>query len=256
MVASFQNKKMFSIQGKSVLVSGASSGIGKEISIRLSKAGANVIIIGRVEERLIQTYKSLELSFHKFFICDLTNESDIKELVDNIEAIDSIIHCAGMGRYVPLKFYGKPVLKEFYEINLFAPLLLTKEFIKKRKIRNGGSIVFISSIMSVVGAKANGIYASTKSALVGATKSMALELAVNNIRVNCISPALVRTPLLDSGIDKGGISQSEYDKDLFKHPLGIGEPADIANLCFYLISDEARWITGTNVIIDGGYTLQ
>jgi NAD(P)-dependent dehydrogenase (short-subunit alcohol dehydrogenase family) len=250
---------MFSIKGKSVLITGASSGIGKEVSIQLSKAEASIVIVGRDIERLNQTYESLSVNSgadHLLFTCDISEEANIKELVSKVNAVDCVIHCAGIGRYVPLKFYSKSILDEFYRINLFAPLLLTKELIKQRKIKNDGSVIFLSSIMSTVGAKANGIYASTKSALVGATKSIALELANNKIRVNCISPALVKTPLLDSGTDKGGISQTEYDNDLLNHPLGIGEPADISKLCLFLLSNEARWITGTNIIIDGGYTLK
>lgn len=250
---------MFSIKGKSILITGASSGIGREVSIQLSKSDANIIIVGRNIDRLNQTYDSLSSNSgadHLLYTCDISEESNIKELAGKVNAVDCVIHCAGIGKYVPLKFYSKSILDEFYKINLFAPLLLTKELVKQRKIKNEGSVIFISSIMSTVGAKANGIYASTKSALVGAAKSIALELSNNKIRVNCISPALVKTPLLDSGTDKGGISQAEYDNDLLNHPLGIGEPADIANLCLFLISDEARWISGTNIIIDGGYTLK
>jgi NAD(P)-dependent dehydrogenase (short-subunit alcohol dehydrogenase family) len=255
----FQNEfNMYSLIGKSVLVTGASSGIGKEISINLSKAGVNVIILGRNAERLDITFNLLSSECKKErnkIISDLTEESNIKETVEKLDNIDAVIHCAGIGRYVPLKYYNNTLLEEFYKINVFAPLLLTKELIKKRKINDGGSIIFISSVMSIIGAKANGIYASTKSALLGAVKCLALELAPNKIRINCISPALVKTPLLDSGIDKGGISQTEYDKDILKHPLGIGMPSDISNVCHFLISDEARWITGTNIIIDGGYSL-
>jgi len=241
------------------MVTGASSGIGKEVSIQLSKYGAKVTIVGRDKDRLQRTFDSLVIMNginHEQILCDISEESNIKELVGKSESVDSIIHCAGIGKYVPLKFYNKTVLSEFYNINLFAPLLLTKELVKNRKIKNYGSVIFISSIMSIVGAKANGIYASTKSALVGAAKSISLELAANKIRVNCISPALVNTPLLDSGTDKGGISKLEYTSDLMKHPLGIGDPADIANLCIFLLSDESSWITGTNIIIDGGYSLQ
>jgi NAD(P)-dependent dehydrogenase (short-subunit alcohol dehydrogenase family) len=250
---------MFSIKGKSALITGASSGIGKEVSIMLSSFGAKVIIVGRNEKRLQQTYNLLHADTqtnHESIVCDLSEESNIKELVGKIESADCVVHCAGMGRYIPLKFYNKTVFSEFYNVNLFAPLLLTKELVKNRKIKNNGSIIFISSVMSIVGAKANGVYASTKSALIGATKSIALELASNRIRVNCISPALVNTPLLDSGIDKGGISKLEYESDLIKHPLGIGEPSDISNLCLFLMCDESGWITGTNIVIDGGYTLQ
>ena len=250
---------MFSVEGKTILVTGASSGIGREVSIHLSKFGANIILVGRDAEKLNHTFNCLVSESsrnNKYYICDLCEENNIKQLTEKIKSLDCLIHCAGIGKYIPLKFYNSSILNEFYNINLFAPLLLTKELVKGRKINTEGSVIFISSIMSVIGAKANGIYASTKSALVGATKSIALELSTNRIRVNCISPALVKTPLLDSGLDKGGISQSEYDIDLLNHPLGIGKPSDVANLCHYLISDEARWITGTNIIIDGGYTLR
>ena len=241
----------FDLTGKTILVTGASSGIGRQTCISIANMGGKIIASGRNEERLKETITMLPEDNHKMFKADLTKTSEIEEMVNDLDKISGVVHCAGIVKLLPMKFYTKEYLREFNEINYEAPVLLTKTLHKKRKILNNSSIIFISSIISQIGKIGQGLYAGTKGALVAITKVLALELAAKNIRVNCISPGLVKTPLLDDLT-----SRKEIEKNIKMHPLGLGTPEDVANACVYLLSDASRWITGTNLIIDGGYCAQ
>ena len=242
----------FDLTGKTILVTGASSGIGKQTCISIANMGGKIIASGRNEERLKETMTMLPENNHKMFKADLTKTSEIEELVNKLDEINGVVHCAGIVKLLPMKFYTKEYLREVNEINYEVPVLLTKTLHKKRKILNNSSIIFISSIMSQVGKIGQGLYAGTKGALVAITKVFALELAAKNIRVNCISPGLVKTPLIDDLTT----FKKEIEENIKLHPLGLGTPEDVANACVYLLSDASRWITGTNLIIDGGYCAQ
>jgi NAD(P)-dependent dehydrogenase (short-subunit alcohol dehydrogenase family) len=241
----------FSLTGKTILVTGASSGIGRQTCISIANMGGSVIATARNEERLNETLSMLPGDNHKIIKADLTDTSNIENLVGNIDKINGIIHSAGIVKLIPAKFYTKDDLRSFSEINYEAPVLLTSALLKKRKVAESSSIVFISSIMSEIGIIGNGLYSGTKGALVAITRVLALELAVRKIRVNCVSPALVKTPLIDELT-----FQKEIEANIEKHPLGLGSPEDVANSCIFLLSDASRWITGTNLIIDGGYSAQ
>ena len=245
-------KTPFDLTGKTILVTGASSGIGRQTCISIANMGGKIIASGRNEERLKETITMLLENNHKLFKADLTKTSEIEELVNKLDEINGVVHCAGIVKLLPMKFYTKEYLREFNEINYEAPVLLTKTLHKKRKILNNSSIIFISSIMSQVGKIGQGLYAGTKGALVAITKVIALELAAKNIRVNCISPGLVKTPLIDDLTT----FKKEIEENIKLHPLGLGAPEDVANACVYLLSDASGWITGTNLIIDGGYCAQ
>lgn len=244
-------KTPFDLTGKTILVTGASSGIGRQTCISIANMGGKIIASGRNEERLKVTITMLPEDNHKMFKADLTKTSEIEKMVNDLDKINGVVHCAGVLKLLPMKFYTKEYLREFNEINYEAPVLLTKTLHKKRKILNNSSIIFISSIMSQAGIIGNGLYAGTKGALVAITKVIALELAAKNIRVNCISPGMVKTLLIDDLT-----FEKEIEKRIKLHPLGIGTPEDVANACVYLLSDASRWITGTNLIIDGGYCAQ
>lgn len=244
-------KTPFDLRGKTILVTGASSGIGRQTCISIANMGGKIIASGRNEERLKETITMLPEDNHKMFKADLTKTSEIEEMVNDLDKINGVVHCAGVLKLLPMKFYTKEYLREFNEINYEAPVLLTKTLHKKRKILNNSSIIFISSIMSQVGIIGNGLYSGTKGALVAITKVIALELAAKNIRVNCISPGMVKTLLIDDLT-----FEKEIEKRIKLHPLGLGTPEDVANACVYLLSDASRWITGTNLIIDGGYCAQ
>jgi len=241
----------FNLTGKTILVTGASSGIGRQTCISIANMGGIVIASARNEERLNETLSMLPGDNHKIIKAELTDTNDIENLAVNIDKINGVVHCAGIVKLIPLKFYTKEDLRRFNEINYEAPILLTSILMKKRKLAESASIVFISSIMSEIGVIGNGLYSGTKGALVAITRVLALEAAAKKIRVNCISPALVKTPLIDELT-----FQREIEANIEKHPLGIGSPEDVANCCVFLLSDASRWITGTNLIIDGGYTAQ
>ncbi|MDD5233907.1 MAG: SDR family NAD(P)-dependent oxidoreductase [Syntrophales bacterium] len=241
----------FSLSGKAILVTGASSGIGRQTCISISKMGGRVIATGRNEERLNGTLSMLAGNDHKLVRAELTDTNDMEALSGAVQGLNGIVHCAGIGKYIPSKFYKKEDLRRFNEINYEAPILLTSILLRKKKIIDNSSIIFISSIMSETGITGGGLYAGTKGALVAITRVIALELAAKKIRVNCISPALVKTPLIDHDEFR-----KEMETNLEKHPLGLGYPVDIANCCVFMLSDASKWITGTNLIIDGGYSAQ
>jgi NAD(P)-dependent dehydrogenase (short-subunit alcohol dehydrogenase family) len=241
----------FNLKGKTILVTGASSGIGRQTCISIANMGGCVIASARDEERLNQTLSMLKEDNHKIIKAELTDIKDIESLSGNIDKVNGIVHCAGIVKLIPAKFYTKDDLRRFNEINYEAPILLTSALLKKRKVSESASIIFISSIMSETGIIGNGLYSGTKGALSAITRVLALELAAKKIRVNCISPALVKTPLLDDLK-----FQKEIEVNIAKHPLGLGTPEDVANCCIYLLADASRWITGTNLIIDGGYSAQ
>lgn len=244
-------KNPFDLTGKTILVTGASSGIGRQTCISISNMGGNVIAAGRNQDRLNETLGYLGNGSHTGIIGDLTVVESRKCLTKNIPQLNGVVHCAGTIRLVPFKFYTGKIIREFYAINYEAPILLTQDLVKGKLLIKGASIIFISSIGSIVGLKGNGIYCGTKGALISTARTMALELASKSIRVNCISPGLVKTPLLDTT----GSSEEDYKKMIEMHALGLGSTEDIANACIFLLSDAGRWITGSNLIVDGGYSI-
>lgn len=246
----------FSLKGKKILITGASSGIGKAIAIECSKMEASVIITGRNLQRLEQTLSLMdkEGSGHQMIISDLSLESSVTELVSTINVnLDGIVHCAGFTIPKPFKFYDKEDLDSMMSVNFNAPFWLTQTLLKKKKISKGVSIVFISSISGVwVSYMAGSLYSATKGAINGVAKGLALELASKNIRVNCVNPGMINTAILDSGV----ISDEQLKEDAQKYPLKrYGKPEEVAYGVIYLLSDASSWTTGSNLLIDGGYTL-
>ena len=237
----------FSLTGKTILITGASSGIGRQTCISVANMGGAIIATARNENRLNETLSMLPGDNHKIIKADLNDSTAIEKLVINIEKVSGVVHCAGIVQLIPSKFYTKEKLRHINEINYEAPILLTSVLLKKKMILENASIIFISSIASEIGLIGNGLYSGSKGALVAITRVLALELAAKKIRVNCISPGMVQTPLID-----GLGFQKEVESSIEKHPLGLGLPEDVANCCIFLLSDGSRWITGTNLIIDGG----
>ena len=244
----------FSLFGKTILVTGASSGIGKAIAIECSKGGASVIITGRDENKLKATYNELHGNSNKFTAADLQSIEEIDKLIQSVESpIDGLVNCAGINNPVPFQFLNKTSLDEIFNINYFAPTLLSQKLVKTKKIAKGASIVFISSVSGVYcSAVASSMYSSTKGAINGLIKGMALDLASKSIRVNSVNPGVVETNIFD----KTSITEEQLKEDLKKYPLKrFGKPEDIAYAVIYLLSDASGWVTGTNIVIDGGYTL-
>jgi NAD(P)-dependent dehydrogenase (short-subunit alcohol dehydrogenase family) len=240
---------LFDLNGKTVLVTGASSGIGKQTAYAIAQRGGRLVITGRNLDRLKQTYESLAGQNHIFVQADLTIPGSRERIVDSAPEINGLVNCAGQIKLYPYKIYSEKRLIELFSINYEAAVLLTAELLNKKKIKDGASIIFVTSVISIVGTETNGVYAGTKGALAGTMKCLALEIAPRKIRVNCVSPAFVKTPMLDR-------LSTQVDISIFErlHPLGLGEAEDVANSIIYLLSDESRWVTGTNLILDGGYS--
>lgn len=246
------------LSGKTVLVTGASSGIGKETAVLLSNLGAKIILTGRDKVRLEKTNEMLNGNSHQIEPFDLTDvdniSSWIKELVNKNEPLFAIVHCAGMQFTLPLHIINSKRIDELMRINVTAAFGLAKGFRQKGAYLSGGSIVFISSVMGLVGQPGVSCYAASKGAIDALTKSLALELSKENIRVNCVAPAHVKTEMAEKLQDK--LTSEQFEAIQMMHPLGIGTPIDVAYAVAFLIGKTGRWITGTTLIVDGGYTAQ
>jgi 2-deoxy-D-gluconate 3-dehydrogenase len=243
----------FSLENKTILVTGASSGIGKAIAIECSKMGAKVVITGRNEQRLQETYGQLESAQHAYIVADLTKKEDIETLVNQIDSLNGLVNCAGLTIPKPFKFLQEEDIQEVMTVNFNAPLLLTQLLVKKKKLQKASSIVFISSISGTkVSYIAGSIYSASKGAINGICKGLALELAPQQIRVNTVVPGMVETNIVSGG----EVTQEQLEADKQKYPLKrYGKPEEVACAVIYLLSDASSWVTGSNLLIDGGYTL-
>lgn len=250
---------MISLKDKRILVTGASSGIGESVAILASKLGAKLIIIGRNSERLNSTFENLEGTGHEQFICDVTDYIRIEDIIQTSVKmngpISGFVHSAGIEKTLPLKASKNQFFREVFETNVFSGFEISR-IISNKGIYNstGTSFVFISSVMGKLGEPAKVIYCSSKSAILSGVKAMALELAPKKIRCNCVLPGIVETEMVKNLFCS--IPEDAKEKIISKHPLGIGKPEDIASLIIFLLSDHARWITGSEYIIDGGYSAQ
>lgn len=245
----------FSLAGKTILVTGASSGIGKATALECARCGAKIVITGRNAHRLSQTLSELPGEGHIALQADLNNEYDLKELVDKCSTLDAAIFCSGIFMLTPCTFSSSEKFQEVYRTNLFAPIELSRLLVKKKKIKKFGSIVYTSSIAGTGAGNGNAIYGSGKAALNSWAKYFALELKPKAIRVNTISPGMISTPaVLDS---EGQVSPEQHQLARQGYLYNrYGEPEEVAQAMVYLVSDASKWITGTNLIIDGGVSLK
>lgn len=241
----------FSLAGKRILVTGASSGIGRQTAIACADMGAQLFITGRNEQRLQETLQALTGERHRSMAADLTSAAEMTALVAQAGALHGVVHAAGISKLVPLRMLRSIHLDEMFANNTYAPILLTKELLAKKQIHSHGSIVFISALASHTGPMASTAYAASKGALLGAMRVLSREVIKQGIRANCIVPGYVRTPLLD-GLNQGGGNMEDL-----KHmaPLGLGEPEDIANTAVFFLSQASRWVTRNYFVIDGGLTV-
>lgn len=248
----------FSLTGKNIVITGASSGIGRQTAVVCSEMGARVVLIARNTERLKETLalmKSPEIHLvYSFDLADIAEmESAIKEAVEKTGKLNGLVNAAGISTTLPLKLISNDKLDEFFRTNVYSAIQMSRLFTKQANVCNeGGSVILLSSVMGIVGETGKTLYSLTKGALVSAAKSMALEFASKKIRFNSVSPGVVITPMSKNAV----YSQDEesLNKIAGLHPLGLGMPEDIANACVYLLSDASRWVTGSNLVIDGGYT--
>jgi NAD(P)-dependent dehydrogenase (short-subunit alcohol dehydrogenase family) len=243
----------FSLEGKTILVTGASSGIGRAIAIECSKMGAAVIITARNEERLNETLLQMNGNKHSIIAADITNTADLSKLINMSPVLDGLVNCAGLIKTLPFAFINMETLSSVMDVNFIAPTLLSAQFVKKKKFSKNSSIVFISSISGVLCVTlANSMYSASKGAVNGIIKGMALDLASKNIRINSVNPGMVETHIYDAGI----ITAEQLEEDKKRYPLKrYGKPEEVAYAVIYLLSDASSWITGSNLVIDGGYTL-
>ena len=249
-------KNPFSLTKKIILVTGASSGIGRGIAVECSKMGAKIIINGRNNDRLKETYSLLNGNGHIIISADLSKNEEIEKLVEQIPLIDGCVNSAGIPQMIPVKYLNRANLGDIFNVNAIGPILLTTLLIKKQKLKKGSSVVFISSISGVYTANSGeSSYAASKGAINGFVKVSALELAVRKIRVNSINPGLVPTRMLE--LSNSVFSEEQLLDTMYgRYPLKrLGTPEDIAYGAIYLLSDASGWVTGINLLIDGGYVL-
>lgn len=245
----------FSLEGKTILVTGASSGIGKAATIECSKMGAKVIALGRNEERLKDALAATNNPDNSYIICDLANGEEVDEKIKEIDKIDGLINNAGIAIVKPFKFITEDDLNKMLAIDTVAPIMFLQKLVKKKKISRDGSVVFTSSLAALGGvSNGNSMYVACKGAISSFVQNAALELAPQGIRVNAVCPAMVNTPLIHDGDEE---NESNLKRFASMYPLRrFGEPEEIAWAMIYLLSDASKWITGTNVIIDGGCSLK
>lgn len=246
----------FSLEGKTILVTGASSGIGRGIAIECSKMGAKVVINGRNIQRLNDTLSQLVGEGHLAIYADLSKQEDIDALVEQCPALNGVIHSAGIPKICGVKHIDRSLLEDIVNVNEIAPILLTSGLLKKKKIMKKSSIVFIASMSGVyIANTGEAPYSTTKGALAGFTKGAAFELAAQGTRVNTICPGLVPTSIL--GLSNEMFSEEQLKETMYgRYPLKrVGTPEDIAYAAIYLLSDASTWVTGINLLIDGGYCL-
>jgi NAD(P)-dependent dehydrogenase (short-subunit alcohol dehydrogenase family) len=245
--------------GKTILVTGASSGIGRAVAFFFSTQGARVIISGRATSRLNETLSILSGEGHFYVTGDLSKPDELKVLMDDVfdraGTIDSIVHCAGIQKTLPLQALKEGDFDDIFSTNVKSAQFIAKYLRRKGRYNNNGtSLIFITSVAAFCGEPAISTYSASKAALIGLSKSLAAELSRNNIRVNCIAPGQVETEMALKFSKQLTIEQQDSIKS--KHLLGLGKPEDIAHAAAFLASDLSRWITGTTLFVDGGYSAQ
>ena len=243
----------FSLVNKKILITGASSGIGKAVAIECSKMGADVVITGRNKTRLNETFSLLEGENNQQIIADLNESPEIQLLIEDLPNLDGIVHCAGISGHKPFPFLKKGDFNEMFNVNFFVPAQISIDLLKAKKINKGGSIVFITSISGILTSYYGGsLYSATKGALGGILKGMALDLSPKKIRVNGVMPAMVQTDIMNNG----DVTVEQFDIDIKKYPLNrYGKPEEVAYAVIYLLSDASAWTTGSNILLDGGRTI-
>ncbi len=247
----------FNLKAKTIIITGASSGIGRQCAIACSQMDATIVLFGRDYERLKETLGLMDNpEKHIIYSIDLLEYEKVANIVKDIvtphRKLDGLINCAGISTTLPLNAISPQKMEQFFQTNVIGPLNITKQVVKSSNFnKSGGSIIFISSVMGVAGENGKILYSMTKGALISAAKSMSIELAPRNIRINCISPGVVESPMSKNAIYSRNEEALNKIKNL--HPLGLGKTEDVANACVYLLSDASKWITGSNLVVDGGY---
>lgn len=238
----------FSLSGKTILVTGASSGIGRAVAVACAHAGARLVITGRDQARLDDTLALLATApdvVHQAVVADLTDPDELVQLVTAAGQLDGVVHAAGTHGTSPVRMFRQAHLESVMAANYIAPAMLTQRLLYQKQLRNGASLVFVSSISVHTGTVGVGPYAASKAALEGFMRALALEVAPRGMRANALAPGLVDTPLVNYATEWF----AEQGK---KYPLGLGQPEDVAYGAIYLLSDASRKVTGISLHLDGG----
>jgi len=249
-------QNIFSLEGKTILVTGASSGIGRGIALQCALMGARVILNGRDSARLEETLNLMAEGTHLILKGDLSQQSEIEKIVGELPEIQGWVNSAGIPKICPIKRFRLEDVEEIINVNAISSMMLLSLLLKNKKLRRGSSVVFISSISGVyIGTAGDTSYCASKGAVNGFTKGAAIELAPQGIRINSINPGLVPTNILKMA-DSISSNESFVEKMIDKYPLRrLGKPEDIGNGAVYLLSDASSWITGQNLVIDGGFSI-
>lgn len=244
---------IFSLGGKTIFITGASSGIGRSMAIECSKKGARIYIAGRDTSRLQETLQLLEGAGHQAIQADLNNDTEMQQLAESLPLLDGVVLNAGMVKTSPVRFIKKDDLDYMFNVNIQSSILLMQRLLKLKKVNDVASVCFVSSVATQKVTLGNAMYAATKGAVNAFTKALALELSVKKIRVNAILPGFVQTGILSDG----AIGEEQLAKHQNNYPLGrFGKPEDIAYLAVYLLSDASQWMTGSLLTIDGGFSIK
>lgn len=242
--------EQFSLKGKTILVTGASSGLGRQTAISASQSGAVVMLTGRDTGRLQQTFEMLEGEGHKILNADLTIQSDIDALAAALPELNGVVYSTGISDLSPARFITAATIEKTFSISFNASVLLTSALLAKKRIAKKGSLVFISSISTRYPFVGGAMYISAKAAIEAYARVLALELSSKGIRVNCVAPAFVKTPMLDQ--TAANYSQDAVNMIEARQILGLGEPEDVANSIIFFLSDASKWVSATNLILGGG----
>ncbi len=248
------NPTPFHLSGKTVLVTGASSGIGRQTAKECADMGARVLVTARNEGKLNELLNEMKGDGHAKVVADLLCKESMSTLLQRVPTLDGLVHCAGVVKPFPVSFLTTDKIYETMNVNFNAVVELTGALLKSKKINRGASLVFMSSISGQHPHKGGSMYAASKAAVEAFCKTVALEYASKEIRANCISPAMVKTPMFDAAAAE--ISDETMKEHVAKYPLGVGFPEDVAHAVVFLLSPASRWITGTNLVMDGGLLLE
>lgn len=243
----------FHLNGKIILITGATSGIGSQAAIRISEMGGNVVLSGRDEQKLKAIAAKCCEGHAKIVVADISTQEGRDQLASGISQIDGLVNCVGTVHPFPVRFLDQQKMDQTLNVNFEAPVLMTSALLKAKKINPESSLVYLSSISSFRPQRGAAMYGASKAAIESFVKVLAQELHVQKIRVNSIAPAMVKTPMYDRAEEM--VSKEEMDSHVSKYLLGVGYPDDVANAIIFLLSPASRWITGINLILDGGILL-
>lgn len=243
----------FSLVGKTILVTGAGSGMGRATAVACSKIGAGVIAVVHKPEDINRVLSELEGNSHQAFALDLSDDSSWGPILNSDFVLDGIAGCAGIADMNPFPFIDRKEMDKVFSVNFFGPVLLVKELLKKKKLSKGASVVFVSSVDGPrIVHGGNSVYSASKSALVGMARNMAVDLAPKKIRVNCLLPGTTDTALIRTS----NVTDEDLQENIRKFPLKrYGTPEDMAYAIIYLLSDASSFVTGTELVVDGGFSL-